>query len=186
MTDEIQTIVQILGLAAILFAVWAWRKDRAWKRTKAATELHDRLSQSRECQLAMFMIDYRGGKAYEFDYEFPKLSEKVKVTYDKNKRKSALSKPYDKLSYEEQAIRYIFDTYIGHLDRLFYCYNKKYFGQNDLIFFKRWLDSLLEPACDDVRTYARENSPGLFAPFLVAYETYHQRRIEALAKATNS
>lgn len=185
MTDEIQTIVQIIGLAAILFSVWVWRKDKLWKRTEAATELHDRLSQNRECQLAMFMIDYRGGKAYEFDYEFPKLSEKVRIRYDKNKRKSALSKPYDNLSYEEQAIRYIFDVYIDHLERVFYCFNMRYFGKNDLIFFKQWLDALQQPACEDVRTYARKNSSGLFAPFLSTYEIYYQRRIKRLTKATN-
>lgn len=173
-----QTLIQGAALLSLIYFAVTYYLDRRWKRTESAYEFYNDFDRNRDCQLAMFMIDYQEGNTpWSFDYDFVKLSRKVHVRYNLQKRKTALTKPYEQLSNEEQVIRFIFDVYIGYLERVFYCISTRYFGENELVFYKYWLDKLISEECGDIRTYALGNSCGLFVPFLGKYRRTLQRKL---------
>ncbi len=184
MTIEIiQTVIQAIGLLSLLALGITYYLDRQWKRAEAGYQFYNEFDANKDCQLAMFMLDYQvGGATYEFDYEFPKLSKVVHVQYNLTKRQSAMSKPYQQLSDEEQVIRFILDVYIGYLERVFYLIKQGYFTEKELLFYKYWLDILISDECKDIREYAIENSCGLFVPFLRHYKNKLQPRLERLIR----
>jgi len=179
----IQTVIQAIGLLSVAALGITYYLDRRWKRAEAAHQFYDGYDTNRDCQLAMFMLDYQVGDAtFDFDYDFPKLSTVVRVSYNLAKRNLAMSKPYEQLSEEEQVIRFIFDVYIGYLERVFYLIKQGYFTEEELIFYKYWLDKLVSHDCKDIRAYAVENSCGIFVPFLRRYKDKIQPRLNRLTK----
>jgi hypothetical protein len=177
--EIIQTIIQAIGLLSLVVLGLSYYFDKRWKRAEAANQFYNSFDSNKECQLAMFMLDYqKGGCTFEFDYDFPKLSKVVHVTYNKAKRSFALRKPYAQLDEEEQVIRFIFDVYIGYLERVFYLIKQGYFSKQELIFYKYWLDKLVLRNCSDVRSYAAMNSFGLFVPFLRYYQNKLQSKMD--------
>ena len=180
-TDILQTIIQALGLLSLVFLGITYYLDRRWKRAEAAYQFYNGYDTNRDCQLAMFMLDYQDGdSAFEFDYEFPKFSRTVHVSYTLAKRQGAMQKPYDQLSEEEQVIRFIFDVYIGYLERVFYLIKQGYFTEQELVFYKYWLDKLVSPQYEDIRAYAAENSCGMFIPFLQRYQRKIQPKLNKI------
>lgn len=126
--DVILIIIQAFGLGSLFFLIVTYFKDRKWKRTEAAYQFYNEFDANKDCKLAMFMLDYGIEDApFEFEYFFAKLSTKIKVHYNYSKLNSAMMKPYEELTIEEQAIRFIFDVYIGYLERVFYCLTTNYF-----------------------------------------------------------
>ena len=179
--DVIQTIIQAIGLLSLVFLGVTYYLDRQWKRAEAAYQFYNEFDANKDCQLAMFMLDYQeGDETYRFTYDFPKLSEKVRVEYDLAKRQLAMAKPYHALSKEEQVIRFIFDVYIGYLERVFYLIKSGYFTERELFFYRYWLDKLVSDECKDIRDYAVENSCGMFVPFLTHYKTKIQPKFNKM------
>jgi cbb3-type cytochrome oxidase subunit 3 len=177
----LQTAIQAIGLLSLVFLGVTYYLDRRWNRAESAYEFYNNYDANRDCQLAMFMIDYQDDVAtYEFNYEFPKLTKAVHVSYTLMKRQSAMSKPYQQLSEEEQVIRFIFDVYIGYMERVFYLIKQGYFTEQELIFYKYWLDALVSTGCSDIRAYAVHNSCGLFVPFLDRYKNKIQSHLNRL------
>jgi cbb3-type cytochrome oxidase subunit 3 len=181
--EIIQTIIQALGLLSLVFLGITYYLDRQWKRAEAAYQFYNAFDANKDCQLAMFMLDYQSGDSiFEFEYDFPKLSKTVRITYDLTKRQAAMRNPYEQLSEEEQVIRFIFDVYIGYLERVFYLIQQGYFTERELIFYKYWLDKLVSADCEDIRTYAVENSCGVFIPFLQKYRDKIQPRLNKMLR----
>lgn len=179
--ELLQIIIQGIGLLSLLFLGITFYLDRRWKRAEAGYQFYNEFDTNKDCQLAMFMIDYQvGDSSFEFDYDFQKLSKTVHVSYSLPIRQSAMKKPYDELNDEEQVIRFIFDVYIGYLERVFYLIKQGYFKQQELIFYKYWLDKLVSLDCEDIRSYAEDNSCGLFVPFLHHYKESLQTRLNQL------
>jgi len=110
----IQTIIQTLALISIAWGAYTFFQVKKWNRAEAANKFYNEFDTQKECQLAMFMIDYHSTKhTYKFKYYFAMLGKNVTVVYSSAKRKSAMTKPYAELSDEEKVIRYIVDVYIG-------------------------------------------------------------------------
>jgi len=181
--EIIQTIIQALGLLSLVFLGVTYYLDQRWKRAEAAHQFYNGYDSNKDCQLAMFMLDYQtGDAAFEFDYDFPMLSRVVRVNYSLSKRKDAMTKPYEKLSDEEKVVRFVFDVYIGYLERVFYLIKQGYFTERELIFYKYWLDKLVSPNCEDIRLYAVENSCGMFIPFLQHYKGKIQPHLDKMTR----
>jgi hypothetical protein len=174
----IQSIIEAVGLLSLAVIGITYYLDRRWKRSEAAYQFYNSFDTNLDCQLAMFMLDYQvGGATFEFEYDLPKLSKTVHVSYSLGKRQLAMSKAYEQLAEEEQVIRFIFDTYIGYLERVFYLIKQGYFTETELIFYKYWLDKLVSHDCKDIRAYAIENSCGMFVPFLRRYKDKIQPKL---------
>lgn len=183
-TAEItQTIIQALGLLSLVFLGVTYYLDQRWKRAEAAHQFYDGYDSNKDCQLAMFMLDYQTSDAViGFDYDFLPLSRVVHVRYSLSRRRDAMGKPYGELSDEEKVARFIFDVYIGYLERVFYLIKQGYFTERELIFYKYWLDKLVSPNCEDIRSYAVENSCGMFVPFLDHYKEKIQPRLDRITE----
>lgn len=172
-------IVQAFGLISIIALIYTYLKDKRWKRTEAAYKFYNEYDGNIDVRLAMFMIDYGKDKAsFKFNYDLAKFSEEVLVQFDYSKLISAVKKPYGELTEEEQVIRYILDVYIGYIERIFYCVKTKYFKENELIFYKYWLDILISDEFEEIRYYAIKNSCGLFVPYLKKYQNKIKPKIE--------
>ncbi len=179
MEDIIVIIIQASGLGSLIALIIIYLKDKQWKRTEAAYQFYNDFDANKDCQLAMFMLDYGIEDApFKFEYYFPKLSEKIIVHYNYDKLNEAMRKPYENLTEEEQVIRFLFDVYIGYLERIFYCLVTNYFKKKELIFYKYWLDKLISEEYKEIRNYAVENSCGLFVPFLEKYRKRLKKKVE--------
>ena len=177
--DILQTIIQALGLLSLVFLGVTYYLDKRWKRAEAAYRFYNVYDSNKECKLAMFMLDFQSDVAvFEFDYDFPALSRVVHVTFNLSRRKDAMTKPHETLSEEEKVVRFIFDVYIGYLERVFYLIKQGYFTERELIFYKYWLDKLISPDYEDIRNYAIENSCGMFVPFLKHYKSKIMPQLE--------
>jgi len=164
-------IAQVIGLGSLFILALTYKSDRKWKRAEAAYQFYNHVDTNLECKLAMFMIDYHSiNISYVFKYYFIKLGREISVTYNFSKRESAMKKSYGDLTEEEQAIRYIFDVYIGYLARIVYLIEEKVFTINELVFYKYWLDYLVSDKCQDIYDYAKNNSIGDVNQFLKYYE----------------
>ena len=171
--------IQLLGLGSIVALIITYALDKRWKRTEAAYNFYDEFDDNVECRLAMFMLDYGKEDAeFEFNYVFLKLSGTVKVQFTYSKLNDSMTKPYEDLTEEERVIRYIFDVYIGYLERVFYFVNRNYFKKKELFFYKYWLDILASEKFKEIRNYAVENSCGLFVPYLEKYRNKIKTNIE--------
>ncbi|MGB5911762.1 MAG: hypothetical protein WBH31_11260 [Promethearchaeia archaeon] len=172
-------VIQIAGLGSIVALIITYVLDKRWKRTEAAHNFYDEFDDNVECRLAMFMLDYGKEDAeFEFNYIFLKVSDTVKVQFTYSKLNDSMTKPYEDLTEDEQVIRYIFDVYIGYLERVFYFVNRKYFKKKELFFYKYWLDIIASEKFKEIRNYAVENSCGLFNPYLEKYQKKIKRGIE--------
>ena len=174
MNEILQTSIQLVGLIALIFAVYRYLKDRQWNQAESSFKFYNDFDANYECRLAMFMLDYDES---EFEYQPPKSNKPIKVNYSLSKRNSVMHKKYEDLDENEQIIRFIFDVYIGYLERIFFLYKKKYFHQKELFFYKYWLDKLISEECIDIMEYAKDNSCGIFVPFLNLYKRKIQKSI---------
>lgn len=178
-TQDIQTILQGLGLLSLAAVAITYCLDRKWRRAEAAYEFYNSFDTNKDCQLAIFMLDYA---TLDFEYKIPTSPKVVHVRYSLAKRQSALKKPYLEVSEEERAIRFIFDVYIGYLERVFYLIKQRYFTEDELIFYKYWLDKLVSDDCKDIYEYAKKNSCGMYVPFLERYQNKIQSRLGKMTK----
>ncbi|MCG8410490.1 MAG: hypothetical protein MI739_04300 [Bacteroidales bacterium] len=172
----LEIVIKLIGLGAILFAVYKYSKDKKWNRAESSFQFYNDFDSKLECKLAMFMLD---NHEIDFSYKSPLSDEVIKIKYDLSKRHNALSKKEEGLNNEEANIRFIFDVYIGYLERIFYLHKSGIFKSKDLFFYKYWLDKLISDDCKDIKEYAKGNSCGLFIPFLRKYESGIQRSIKS-------
>ncbi len=90
MGDIIMIIIQASDLGSLIAFIIIYLKDKRWKRTEAAYQFYNEFDANKDCQLAMFMLDYGIEDApFEFEYYFPKLSEKIIVHYSYDKLNEA-------------------------------------------------------------------------------------------------
>lgn len=184
--EDMRNIVIMIGvlggLGVALVGIFHYYKDVDRKRLTDALELYDRFDKDTDAILAMRMVDYyeREATLKQFTYDFHGTETEVKVTPSSKAFRNALSKHYTQLSDEERAIRFIVDVWIGWLERIAYCYNKRYYKTEELVFYRYWLDLLVKDKFEFVRKYAETESCKTLVPFLETYETSLRPKIEKM------
>jgi hypothetical protein len=172
----VETVATSLLAVAAVFGVWRYWKDRRWTRSQASCEFYDKFDQHEACHLAMFMMDY---VKLTFIFTPPFLRKKLTIPWDSQLRAEVFSGRYENVSDDKvRAVRYLFDVYIGYLERVFYLFDTGVFRKKELLFYKYWLDKLISTEWSDLLEYARNNSCGIFVPFLERYRRMYKERIE--------
>jgi hypothetical protein len=154
-----------------LFGIYRYRHGVELKRINDALALYNEFDHDSDCVLAMSMIDfYEREQGFKFTYNFHANDTTVTVDFNSELFRNSLSKPYAELNEEERTVRFIIDRWLGWLERIFYCFEKKYFYKKELVFYRYWLDLIARDEFDFLRFYAIENTCGIFAPFLKKYK----------------
>jgi len=174
-TDIARNIVLMLvGLVSLYFAwcgVRHYLNDVEMKRIGDALDLYNCFDNDTDCILAMTMLDYYGREqGFTFKYKLHASQESVDVKFTSDLFHDSMVKPYEQLDKEQRAIRFILDRWLGWLERVFYCVEKGYFHHEELVFYRYWLDLLVDDKFGFLRSYAVENTCGTFNPFLNKYK----------------
>ena len=174
-TDVARNIALIIGgLGTLIFAwigVHHYLNDVEMKRITEALQLYNEFDGDPDCVRAMTMVDYyTREKEFTFKYDFHASQDPVTVNFSSTTFRAALEKPYKDLTDEERAIRFVMDVWLGWFERIFYCVEKGYFHVEELVFYRYWLDHLIDDRFDFVREYARKNTCGTLVPSLNKYK----------------
>jgi len=174
-----------LTAGAIFTTILGWKgvshylHDVEVRRINDVLGMYNAFDADPDCILAMTMIDYyEREQGFVFEYLFHAHSNPVEVKFKSELFHNSLTKNYAELNEEERAVRFIIDRWLGWLERVFYCVDKGYFHPEELVFYRYWLNLLLDEKFDFLRDYAVENTCGIFTPLLEKYEKSISKEID--------